>query len=196
MTNTFTDMSKKLKDEVPVPEPVEIEPDPYIPEPPGIDVPPAVPEEAPPREVPVTKDPHEHGRKLGKAMRVAHLDKTTREVIAVETTDERPDPETSYYVRLDANEAVQPGDRWDPVSGWVVPEGDTRDLRPLPMRLRSVMVAADPAAAAAILPDYITLTTALRAGLRAHARAWLAGLTGGTKAVSTLRAALLAELDR
>lgn len=191
LTNTFTDMAKKLKDEVPV-----IEPDPYIMEPPGPYVPKAEPEQAAPINVPVTKDPHEHGRKLGKAIRVAHLDKTTREVISVETTDERPDPETSFYVRLNSNEAVQPGDRWDPVSGWVVPDGDTRDLRPLPMRLRSVMDGADPAAAAAILPDYITLTMALRSGLRTPARAWLAGLTGGTKAVSTLRAALLAELDR
>lgn len=189
-------MAKKLKDEAPEIEPVEIEPEPYIPEPPGPDIPPAVPEEAPSREVPVTKDPHEHGRKLGKVMRVAHIDKATREVISVETTDERPDPETSCYVRLTENEAVQPGDRWDPVSGWVVPEGDTRDLRPLPMRLRSVMYAADPADAAAILPDYITLTAALRSGLRTPAREWLAGLTGGAKAVSTLRAALLAELDR
>lgn len=181
-------MAKQLKDEVPELEPVEIEPEPYIPEPPGPDVPPAEPEQTAPLEIAIARAP-ESGRKA----KLALLDADGVVTALAETA--KP-PDGASFVRLRGNEAVQPGDRWDPVSGWVVPDGDTRDLRPLPMRLRSVMDGADPAAAAAILPDYITLTAALRAGLRTPARAWLAGLSGGAKAVSTLRAALLAELDR
>jgi len=181
-------MAKQLKDEVPELEPVEIEPEPYIPEPPGPDMPPADPEQAAPLEITIERAP-ESGRKA----KLALLD---ADGVVTELAELAKPPDGASFVRLRGNEAVQPGDRWDPVSGWVVPEGDTRDLRPLPMRLRSVMVAADPAAVAAILPDYITLTAALRSGMRTPARAWLAGITGGTKAVSTLRAALLAELDR
>lgn len=181
-------MAKQLKDEVPVIEPVEIEPEPYIPEPTGPDVPPAEPEQAAPLEITIERAP-ETARKA----KLALLDANG---VVTSLAELSKPPDGASFVRLRGNEAVQTGDRWDPASGWVVPEGDTRDLRPLPMRLRSVMDAADPAAAAAILPDYITLTTALRSGLRTPARAWFAGLTGGAKAVSTLRAALLAELDR